>query len=513
MTTSLRSIAAALGATDGSEPISAQATLAHLRWLDGWQGAGPLSARAVRDTTDSPSLRPAFASVGVDSLKAAYAGLGFSVGGERTQLPNRQLSLREAARRTASANVVAIRLLSYNTYLLPGVTLPFDRWVDDLIGWDALAWFGIPFGGELLGMLGLESIPGIAVGSILKMAGWSPSSVIKKITTLDLRGVRIKPKPALDARTAEIGPALAEYDLCCLCEVWEQAAADQILSGLRASQPGWQLTSGPDDAGELTIYGSGLRFLSRRLPVTRTDRLVFTERGDRRHDSDAWTNKGALFNAVDTGFGDLEIFQTHLYYGCGLADAVPDILAVPLGIRDPHPSERSATWHAELAELAAFIQHNHQPGNVAIVTGDFNLDGTNLRDYAAIREIMDPLRMRDAWAWDVQGHSPVGGHTARYTDSEPREHDFAMTCGLPGAPDGTGTYCDDAEPPQVRQRKGVGRFDYLFVLQATPEDRYQLEVSRIRRRPFRRHTPSDGEEFLSDHLGLDTTLYVSARQP
>ena len=32
-----------------------------------------------------------------------------------------------------------------------------------------------------------------------------------------------------------------------------------------------------------------------------------------------------------------------------------------------------------------------------------------------------------------------------------------------------------------------------------------------RRRPFRRIEPSDGEVFLSDHLGLDTTLFVSAR--
>ena len=300
------------------------------------------------------------------------------------------------------------------------------------------------------------------------------------------------------------------YDVCCLCEVWRGEAAERILGDVRAAGgDAWQAVAGPGADGALIVHGSGLCFLTRRFPVVRTERLVFGSRGERRHDSDAWSNKGAMLNVVDTGTGELELFQTHLYYGGGFADA-PGVLAGPLGIRDPTDDEREEIWRAQLGELARFYRAHHRPSNAAIVTGDFNLSGADIRQYTFVRRAMDELNLRDLWAWDVFRHAPADGYTCRYTDSEEMERDFAAVCGRPGAADGAGTYCDRdrVRPP----RKGVGRFDFIFVENPTPAHRCHVEVARRRRRPFRRIEPSDGEVFLSDHLGLDTTLYVSARR-
>jgi hypothetical protein len=511
---SLRAAATALGATDPGGGVRVRELLRRIRWVDGHQGAGPLSAQALLHTTGTGSLRAVMRAIDAAApprgMREAYARLGYPLGGGATTLP-RAPSVREAARRVVGPEVVPIRLLSYNTYLLPGIQLPIDRWLDDAIGWDALGWFGIPFGGALLALLGVQSLPGLAIGTLLDLAGWKPSKVIRKLTDLDLGGIRIAAKPALDARTAELGAALADYDVCCLCEVWKDEAAERILGDVRAARgDAWQAVAGPGADGALIVHGSGLRFLTRGFPVVRTERLVFGSRGERRHDSDAWTNKGAMLNVIDTGAGELELFQTHLYYGGGFADA-PGLLAAPLGIHDPTDAEREAIWRAQLGELARFYRAHHRPSNVAIVTGDFNLSGADIRQYALVRRTMDELNLRDLWAWDVFDHAPADGYTCRYTDGEEMERDFAAVCGRPGAADGMGTYCNDDQPAR-RPRKGIGRFDFIFIENPTPAHRLHVEVSCPRRRPFRRIAPSDGELFLSDHLGLDTTLFVSVRR-
>jgi hypothetical protein len=71
-------------------------------------------------------------------------------------------------------------------------------------------------------------------------------------------------------------------------------------------------------------------------------------------------------------------------------------------------------------------------------------------------------------------------------------------------------YCDDRQALPRRPR-GVGRFDFLFIAHPSREHDYRVEVSRVRRRPFRRTAPTDGEAVLSDHLGLDAALYLTRR--
>jgi len=483
----------------------------HIRWEKGWQGVGALSYRNLKHTVGGDSMSQTFRAIDGNnppqSLRQAYDRLGFPLGGGITRLPDEPISLRQIARRTVAPDVVSLRWLSYNTYLLPGFQIPFGRWIDDSVGWDALSWFGIPFGGSLLVILGLTSLPGLAVATILKLAGFAPSKVIQQITGLDLNSVvSIGAKPALEARASEMGAVFSEYDVCCLCEVFTNDSRDRIFSDL--ANGAWRAAAGPDESGSFTFLGSGLFFLERNRPIVQTERMIFADRGNRRKDSDAWSNKGAMLNVIDLGFGQLEVFQTHLYYGGGLPE-------VPILTEQPSYDERMNVWRAELAELAEFYRQHHQPQNVAVLTGDFNMSGVNVREYAELRRMIDSLNLHDLWAWDIYRHHPSEGLTCRFTDGDESgwKRDFADECASLTQPDCQGRrceYCDDRPfmPPPV---SGVGRYDFIFVERPIPSHRYNLEVSSVLRRPFPRQTVTESEAFLSDHLGLELMLIASPR--
>jgi hypothetical protein len=49
-----------------------------------------------------------------------------------------------------------------------------------------------------------------------------------------------------------------------------------------------------------------------------SERAVYSERGSRLHDSNACSKNGMMLNVIHLGFGRLEVFQTHLYYGGGI---------------------------------------------------------------------------------------------------------------------------------------------------------------------------------------------------
>lgn len=527
----LKEIVAALDPITDWQPKGMRELAKRVRWEQGWQGAGPLSYRSLKRTVGGDSLRQTLRAIDSNnpprSLRQAYERLGFPVGGGVTRLPDGPISLRKIARRIKASDTVPLRFLSYNTYLLPGFQIPLGRWVDDTVGWDALSWFGIPFGGALLVTLGLASIPGVALATILEAAGFTPSKVIKAVTGIDLNSIAsFGAKPALEERSQLLGPTLGVYDVCCLCEVFTQDSRQEIIARLEQTSGGapFAFTVGPDESGAWTLLGSGLLFLARRnRPIVKTEQIIFANRGSRLKDADAWANKGVLLNVIDLGFGQLEVFQTHFYYGYGIKDNVP----IPLpGVSDPTDEERMNVWRAELAELANFYREHHQRQNVALITGDFNMSGANVREYAEMRHVMDSLNMRDLWAWDVYDHNPSEGHTCRYTDGPEsgwhREFsgdlDGAVWGGVckpleqPARLDQWRQYCDDrvfhgAPPP-----RSVGRYDYIFVENPTTSHRYHLEASRILRRPFPLgDRVIDEERYFSDHLALEMTLYCSPR--
>jgi hypothetical protein len=163
------------------------------------------------------------------------------------------------------------------------------------------------------------------------------------------------------------------------------------------------------------------------------------------------------------------------------------------------------------------------------VTGDFNSSGSDVREYAEIRRTADALDLHDLWAWDVYGHAPSEGHTCRLTDGPPAgwQRDFAgpasgvLAGGVchpvdqPGLQGRWRVHCSD-DVLHVTPPRGVGRYDDVFVARPTPEQRLRLEAARPLRRPFPLFPDDpqgslDGERFLSDHLGLDLTLFCSPR--
>lgn len=503
----MKDVIAALDPIAAWRPKGLRELSRRLRWEAGWQGAGPLSYRALKRTVGGDSVRQTLRAIDSNnppgSLRQAYERLGFPIGRGVTRLPNEPISLRNIARRIKAPNTVPLRFLSYNTYLLPGVQILFGRWLDDTVGWDALSWFGIPFGGALLVTLGLTSIPGVALATILKLAGFTPSKVIQRVTGIDLNGISIGAKPARDERATELGPELAAYDVCCLSEVFTNDSRERIMAGLSGAP--WTATAGPDESGAWTFLSSGLFFLLKNRRIALTKQMIFANRGERRCDADAWSNKGVLLNVIDVGVGQLELFQTHLFYGGGLR--------LPL-MAEPSEDNRMAVWRAELAQLADFYRSNHQPQNVALITGDFNMSGTDMRHYTELRRTMAGLNLHDLWAWDVYGHNLSAGQTCRFTDGNEAgwQRDFRDVCApvVGQQPQ----CCDDyrfypAPPPEFA--RGVGRFDYVFAERPTATHRYNLEVSRLLRRPFPRQQATDGEGYLSDHLGLDLTMYLSPR--
>jgi hypothetical protein len=486
--------------------------LKRIRWQDGWQGAGPLSCRCLQLTVGGQTLEQMCRNIDVvnppRSLRDAYARLSFPLGGGATLLPRRDLSLREVVARVVGRRTVRVRFLSYNTYLLPGAPIPVGQWIDDAIGWDALAWFGIPWGGALLVALGLSNPANLAIGVLLKALGFKPSKVVKTLTSIDLNAIHIKGKPARDLRTGYAGMVAASYDACCLSEVYLDETRARIIDTLR-NHFGQTANSatGPDGSGSWVGLGSGLFFISKPHTIVKEERHVFAERGSRLRDADAWSNKGLLLSVVDLGFGKVEFFQTHFFYGGGFD-----------WTSGPSEGDRWKVWRSTLKELAAFVQRHHDPRNVAIVTGDFNINGANIRHYAAMRQTMDALNLRDAWAWDVFANPPADGYTCRPTDGAEStwKRDFDDVCSRKS--DGTdtlqGQYCDDMVRTRARS-SATGRFDYVFIERPSPTHTIVVEIGRPRRRPFEMTNQPvlpahfESERFVSDHIGLGVPLYCT----
>ena len=508
---SLRDVARRLEVPDSPFLGSARALSRRIRWLDGWQGVGPLSGMTLlRTVSPGPpsesfkSLSEAYKHVdGGDppkSLREAYARLGYPLGNGLTRLPVGPVSLTEAARRVIGTQVVPIRLLSYNTFLMVAVEIPLRKWLDRAVGWAALAWFGIPIDTSLLGLFGLTVpvaavVAAFVITEVLEEAGVAPSDVIEKVRGTQIQPLRIASKPAVARSGPDMigstvslyvqedpddpdSPAVPRYDVCCLSKVWRPGAANAVIASLKGP---WTAVQGKDDEGEFQILGSGLLFLARKYPVTRTDRLIYKDCGDRRHDSDAWSNKGAMFNAINVGIGELELVQTHLYYGGSMPVSFG-------GFRDPTDAERLGVWRHELDELVEFIHRNHRAENVLIVTGDFNMDGADIRQYSEMRSRMDSLGLQDLWAWDVLRHRPSEGQTCRFTDGPENKWDKTFSVCTPSTGPSSDVFCrdDDAVPYHRRVSRSRASAAITSCGRNVPHGTTVTtsKISQLVRRPF-----------------------------
>ncbi len=381
--------------------------------------------------------------------------------------PGARRSCREIAQRHSPNTSVAIRFLSYNTYLLKAKLKLPDPFPD----------------------------------------------------------VTLHAKPDIENRARELGRILrTDYDLACLYEIMEDEQKSHILQA-------W------GDTPPAHVFGgrlSSLLTISPRFPIVRQVYKPFDTKGKCYDinvgvtsfkvslDADFYAAKGVLLTEIETPFGRVEIYSTHLMFGGGLGAAAQDILNVIPGahMTPSNAEERLQTELQQIDELVAFYNANHVDArNVALVCGDFNIDAsaqttdpsgqTKYEKYEQICRRFGTIGMRDTWAEGPFQNEWHGGQTARNDDGDgsPKEGNFDNVCVPLVGPYGD-LYCDDTKKT-ISSSDYVGRFDLLFVQDPIPEHACNFDLARVRRRGFQRQDVTKG--FLSDHLGLDTALYVSQK--
>ncbi len=229
-------------------------------------------------------------------------------------------------------------------------------------------------------------------------------------------------------------------------------------------------------------------------------------------DSDFYANKGVMLTEIVTPFGTVEVFSTHLMFGGGFGKTIEDVInTVIIGddLSPSSPSERFSIQMSQVDELIQFYKRQHHLENVAIICGDFNIDGSHVDHFGQLKNRLAAIRMKDVWADGPFSNNLAGGQTARNDDDDTKtkEGNFDNVCTeLANGRD----YCDDTRNPKhPPPPECVGRFDYIFVEDPHPAHKCNLDLSRVRRRQFRRNRDTEGQFFLSDHLGLETQLFVS----
>jgi hypothetical protein len=332
-------------------------------------------------------------------------------------------------------------------------------------------------------------------------------------------------KPDLDKRANEIPDAVYSYDVGSLCEVWRPEERTTIIDILRNHDPALTTPiAGAADPpfGAWQHLGNGLLVFSQSYGLTDGGWQVYSPAGVSRMtkggcdfglmvDSDVWARKGVQRSLLDVGFGLIEIYSTHLYSG----GAMPDWLGSLFG-GAPSDEEMVNVRLAQINQLAQFIAETHDPANVAIIAGDFNVGAVERTN------LVQTLYSINGWLFDewyglpmfakIYPQAPTTtdpGHTNRGEDTPT----FDTICKVfPKAVPATNLpndyYCDDTSPPDPDPTGE--RIDYVFVQRPEPSHTFYLEVSRLRRRAFKRPgTHGQPQYFMSDHLGLELTMFAS----
>lgn len=315
-------------------------------------------------------------------------------------------------------------------------------------------------------------------------------------------GITFSEKPLIAERSPKIGQIVHDnFDVACLYEIF----TDDVWEIVKKSWPATvQYNRGETDSDVICIIQKG-KVVEKAFHAFESKGIVT--------DSDWLAAKGVLFTKIDTGFGLIEVFCTHLFFGGGF-------------IGDGSSStERTEVKIAETKELLAFYHGHHQDQNVALIVGDFNIDANaNLnrlpyknnplfpysveeynREYKALKALMAENNFYDLWLWDIYKRQPNTGYTTRYTDDD-LDKDFATCKGI------TGDYCVDSQINEPKRHNlGEGRLDYVFIQKPEKAHAFNLDVTIPKRKAFKQLTKKgdEYENFLSDHLGLSFDLIVS----
>ncbi|MCU1452396.1 MAG: Endonuclease/exonuclease/phosphatase [Acidimicrobiales bacterium] len=294
--------------------------------------------------------------------------------------------------------------------------------------------------------------------------------------------------PAIERRARLAGEVVVgRADVTAFAECWEASDAAAVAAAW-ADRPGVTVVAGPA-RGRRHLTGSGLLTVVDGLPVVRRAKVTYQAVGDWWRDADALASKGASLVEVVAGPGRprVEVCSTHLLAGGGSLVPAPG-----------HDDQRRhhAVRMAQVDELVAFLQREHDPANALVLVGDLNVAAVDPVDavdptagYRELVERLGPLGLVDAWPQ----HGVGPGGTC----------DFSPIADLPLAADGSGAVVDLLD--EASRFPKAQRIDYALI--ATPAERpASVGVGAIRRWCFQGDDGRDPQGCLSDHLALSVDL-------
>ncbi|MBS1811301.1 MAG: hypothetical protein JST84_24265 [Acidobacteria bacterium] len=410
------------------------------------------------------------------------------------------VSMRELTRRRdSSIGATRHTLLVYNTYLLRAEIYILDFLLDRVKdAAEEIADDAIP-----------DWIPGS--GYLEDAVSWAVdkgTGILKPI--LPDGKVVLEKKPALSARASEIGQELASgnvADIAALCEVWKTDLFEKLMTPLSAKySAGLSVVSG-SMANDDSLTGSGLCVLGLNRSVTKIAEHIFTNKGSRHQDADAWAQKSVILSRIDVGCGKIDLYSTHLHSGNDLGDVQNlnvDLGSLDLGVTEidfgkigltsaPSEQDKHNVRIAQCEEIVEFIKQTHDPKNIAILVGDFNINAQDQAQHTQLRDVMFKAGLQDLWK-------------RQYNDTS-----LGMTHGDPNQICPVNTPADEFAN-ETLPAQGGSRIDYVFVELVKKTHSFDLDLTVIKRRPFRRAVATEGEAFMSDHIGLSMDLLCSPKK-
>jgi len=315
----------------------------------------------------------------------------------------------------------------------------------------------------------------------------------------------------INSRQNELAKALSRdaYDILGLCEVFADDRGKAIERQLHYP---FESRRKPHDSGLHTIVNSS------NCRITERQHKGFVHDSSGFLDVEGFKNKGLLYLEIDVGPGKIDLFTTHMH------------------------AQNARVRRGQIEEILDFVNTHQKPENVTILAGDFNVDGRTPEYNRLLKSLYGPddvfkpfgadlrsnhsidLKLQDVWL--IRGSQLGATHQIQ---------DFGGICKL----DNQRRYCMDREtvstPGEPTDRAPGYRLDYIFVEQPNHAQSFNLDISRVRRRPFWRgeHRSEDFPadrfthslelppgvdheikipNYLSDHLALELNLAVSPKR-
>lgn len=340
-------------------------------------------------------------------------------------------------------------------------------------------------------------------------------------------------KPAVEERSKEIGRLVSRYaSLSALCEVWTTREKEWLLDSW-ANTPRGSVS----EISERQLRSSGLITISNDFTISK----VGFHKYNAESGEDKLVGKGALLTRANVGFGPsmLDVYSTHLNAG------------------------NLSVKFVQFLELIQFIDSTRQPNNPAILVGDLNLNSYASERYSFVNLIApstagapsslfwDALRLGDGISYNefievfnslpatvrtfvsgfngtinefmegcmnLMGFKDLWKHRNNLSSRENQGYGYTtdlieagtadQICPInPGSPLGL---CDEL----FSAPSGATRIDYMFVSNTNSGQSFTADFTRPKR--FRADRQSNARHrdempFMSDHLGLITTMLISPR--